>query len=210
MTSAEPERGRVSRGWIYRQLRLWHGYLSALAFVALILFSVTGILLNHPQDPASAGGAAIKPQTSVLKLAPDELKRVRGAKSPPRELAGVVGGRAHLVGAFMDGEASGSDVFVRLQGVRGTSDLVGHLDTGEVEVTVEEAGALAVLNELHRGERASPAWRFAIDAIAVTLIVMSVLGYLIFLTLRFRLMTALALTGLSAAVLVALFLFAVS
>ena len=33
---------------LYRQCRAWHGYLSAFAFIALMFFSATGILLNHP------------------------------------------------------------------------------------------------------------------------------------------------------------------
>jgi hypothetical protein len=210
MNSEQPERRQVSRGWLYRQLRLWHGYLSALAFLALIFFSVTGILLNHPQDSSKAEGAAVAPKTSAVKLTADELKQISVATEQPQELAKVIGRHVQLAGAFHDGEVSGGDLFVRMQGVRGSSDLVGHVETGEVEVTVETASALSTLNELHRGERASPAWRLAIDAIAVTLIVMSVLGYMIFLTLRFRVVTALVLTGVSAAVLVGVFLLFVS
>src|SRR5690242_20539981 len=33
----------------YRQCRLWHGWLSAFAFLALMFFSATGLLLNHPE-----------------------------------------------------------------------------------------------------------------------------------------------------------------
>lgn len=209
MSGGDAERKpRVTKGWVYRQLRLWHGYFSAFAFLALIFFAATGILLNHPPDPDKANARA-PPVPKTLKLSPDELKQLGDDKTAPAELARIVGRHEHLIGAFSDGQVSGRDLFVRLQGVRGTSDLVAHLDTGEVEVTVEPAGAVAVLNDLHRGERAGPAWRFAIDVIAVTLIAMSTLGYLIFLTLRFRLTTALVLTGVSAVLLVGLFMLAV-
>ena len=36
------------KGEFYRLARDWHGYLSALAFLALIFFASTGVLLNHP------------------------------------------------------------------------------------------------------------------------------------------------------------------
>jgi hypothetical protein len=41
-------------------------------------------------------------------------------------------------------------------------------------------------------------WRLVVDAIAVVLILMSVIGYMIFLSLRFRMRTALVLTAVSA------------
>jgi hypothetical protein len=198
----------VTRAWVFRQLRLWHGYLSAIAFLALIFFSATGILLNHPPDPDAAGAEA-PPATRTIMLTADERARVLAAAEKPAELARIVAGREKLAGAFLQGEVVGDDLFVRFQGVKGTSDLIGHLATGEVEVTVSEANPVSVMNELHRGERAGPAWRFAIDAIAVVLIVMSLIGWAIFLTLRLRLMTALVLTGLSGAALAGLFVFVV-
>ncbi len=33
----------------YRHARYVHGWLSAFAFIVLIFFSVTGLLLNHPE-----------------------------------------------------------------------------------------------------------------------------------------------------------------
>jgi hypothetical protein len=205
----EPKSRAISKAFIYRQLRLWHGYLSALCFLALIFFAVTGILLNHPPDPDKQPDKP-PPPARTLKLSPDEVKAITDAREPARELARIVGGKEKLIGAYQNGQAVERNVFVRMQGVRGSSDLIAHLDAGEVEVTVEPQDAVTIANELHRGERASPAWRFAIDVIAVALIAMSVLGYVIFLTLRFRLTTALVLTGLSAMVLIGVFVFAVS
>ena len=65
------------------------------------------------------------------------------------------------------------------------------------------------LNNLHRAEHAGPAWRFLVDAIAVVLIVLSIIGYAIFLSLRFRLTTALALTAGSLILMGAVFVLAV-
>ena len=51
-TLPDARRPRPMPPWkieFYRQSRLWHGYLSAFAFIALIFFSVTGLLLNHPE-----------------------------------------------------------------------------------------------------------------------------------------------------------------
>ena len=71
------------------------------------------------------------------------------------------------------------------------------------------APSLSVVNELHRGERAGKTWRWFIDAFAVVLVVLSIIGYLIFLSLRFRLRTALVITAASALGVWGLFVLAV-
>ena len=121
----------------------------------------------------------------------------------------IAAAKVILRGAYSDGDLAGRELFVRLQGVRGLTDLRAHLVSGEVTVVVEPASSASVLNELHRAERAGSAWRLLVDAIAILLIGLSVIGYLIFLSLRFRLRTALMLTGASAVGLWATFVLAV-
>lgn len=205
MTDSTPSRS-FSRGDFYKLCREWHGYLSALAFVALIFFSATGILLNHP---GLLGGGAPEPVEQAFKLDAAQIATVKAAPVPAEALAKIAEGKVKLAGAYSDGDVSGDDVIARLQGVRGTSDVRGNLATGEVSVYVEHAPAIGMLNELHRGERAGATWRFAIDVIAALLIVTSLIGFVLFLSLRFRLRTALVLTGLGAALMIGLFVAAV-
>jgi len=190
------------KGGFYRLMREWHGYLSAFSFLALLFFAATGIVLNHP-DWLQGDSAPLKEAT--VKLAPAELARVAAAKAPGRALADAVGAKTRLVGGYREGEVSGDDLFVRLQSVRGSSDLRANLHTGEVAVTVERLSAAEVLNGLHRGEQAGAAWRLWIDILGGLLIILSILGYILFFSLRFRVRTALILTGLSLAAMVGLF-----
>lgn len=205
MGTGEEKRG-PTRGDVYRQARIWHGYLSALAFLALIFFSATGILLNHPDwlqsDP-------VAPSEQAFTLAPEDLARVRAAPDPPAEIAKLAAGRLDLAGAYRSGETAGKDVFIRMDGVRGLSDIRADLETGEVAAVVERYPAIPVLNGLHRAEHSGQAWRLAVDAIAILLIVTSLLGLVLFLSLRFRLATSLALIGASLVILGAIFVFAV-
>jgi hypothetical protein len=203
--SAPPKRG-FSKGDFYKLCREWHGYLSALAFVALIFFSGTGILLNHP---GLFGGEAPAPVEQTFRLEPAQIAAVKAAAIPGEELARIAGARIPLAGAYSDGEVAGDDVFVRMLGVRGMSDVRGNLATGEVTVYVEHAAAVGMMNELHRGERAGSVWRLAIDIIAALLIVTSIIGFVLFLSLRFRLRTMIALIGVSVIVLGGLFVIAV-
>lgn len=209
MSTASPDKPKpaISRGEVYRQARIWHGYLSAIAFLALMFFAVTGILLNHPGWPKVTPPAPVETR---LTLSAVDLAAVKAAAEPGLVLVTFAAAKTDLAGAFKEGEAVGDDLFVRLQGVRGSSDLRANLLTGEVEVLVERNHPVAIFNGLHRGEQAGAAWRFLIDAFGVVLIVLSLIGYVLFLSLRFRLKTALALTAASLIVMVGVFLAAVN
>lgn len=195
------------KGEFYRLARDWHGYLSALAFLALIFFAGTGVLLNHP---GLLQGEPSAPVETAFTLTAEEIAAVRAAAEPGRELARIAANHGELAGAYRAGDLAGDDLYVNLQGVRGRADVTGNLATGEVTVHVERADAVGVANELHRGEHAGDAWRFFIDAIAVVLIALSVIGLVLFFSLRFRLKTALVLMAGSAIIMVGLFVFAVS
>ncbi len=195
------------KGEFYRLARDWHGYLSALAFLALIFFAGTGVLLNHP---GLLQGEPPAPVETAFTLTAEEIAAVRAAAEPGRELARIAANHGELAGAYRAGDLAGDDLYVNLQGVRGRTDVTGNLATGEVTVHVEGADAVGVANELHRGEHAGDAWRFFIDAIAVVLIALSVIGLVLFFSLRFRLKTALVLMAGSAIIMGGLFVFAVS
>jgi uncharacterized protein len=196
----------ISKQDFHRYTRVLHGWLSAVAFLVLCFFSVTGLLLNHPKWTE---GEAPQPVTTSAQLARDEVRRLELADDPGPVLAEIAAVHTSLRGEYSSGDRAGPEVFVRMQGVRGLSDVRANLNSGALEVIVEPAPPLSVMNELHRAERAGTAWRVFVDAVAILLIVLSVIGYLIFLSLRFRLRTALVLTVASAAGMWALFSVAV-
>lgn len=191
-TSAAVRPRRFTRNDFYRYCRLVHGWLSAFAFLALCFFSITGLLLNHPDWSM---GDAPAPVNTTFKLTADELAELQNADRPGETLARMASTHITVRGGYSDGDQVGNEIFVRLQGVRGLTDLRASLYTGEVKAIIEPARAFSVLNELHRGERAGVQWRLLIDLIAILLILLSVIGYLIFLSLRYRLRTALLLTA---------------
>ena len=153
---------------------------------------------------------APEPIEEKFALTQAQLEQLANAEEPEQVLVDIVGAKVALRGAVSGGNEVGNEIFVRMQGVRGLSDLRANLVTGNVEVIVEPAPPVGILNELHRGERAGNAWRLLIDVVAVLLIVLSVIGYLIFLSLKFRMRTALLLTGASAVMLWGVFAFAVA
>ena len=89
-----------SRGAFYRACRMVHGYLSAFAFLALIFFAGTGLLLDHPDW---LQGRAPRERVAVARLAPAELAQARRAADPDRALAAAAVRRLPLLGAYKYG-----------------------------------------------------------------------------------------------------------
>jgi uncharacterized protein len=186
----------------YRQCRLWHGYLSAFAFAALLFFAVTGAALNHPDWFALSNPRTPPVQ---LTLTSSQLQALRDSPAPAEKLTEIVADQTTLYGEYKDGATAVNQIFARLRGARGSSDIRANLSDGSVVVTVERATTIGLLNALHRGEQAGAAWRVFIDILAGILIAVSLVGYAIFFSMTARLKTALLITGLSLLGTVALF-----
>lgn len=191
-----------NRGAFYRQSRAWHGYLSAFAFLALIFFAVTGLLLNHPEWFKSGDEASTE---TTLTVTAADLARARAAPDPARTLADAVAKQEKLLGAYQSGEVIDGLALIRLEGVTGASDVEVDMETGKAAVTLQRADAVTTLNDLHRGKNAGAAWKLVIDAAAVVILALSLIGYVLFFSLRFRLRTSLILTGVSLGGLLAVF-----
>jgi hypothetical protein len=194
-------RSTMAKGDIYRLCRMLHAYLSAFAFIALIFFSATGVLLNHPDWLAQKAAS----RDLALTLPPAELRQALDAAQPGPALAAAVRKRAPVVGVYKDGDIADGEANLRLEGAKGATSLVIDTRTGHVEATVEQAPPLSIIQDLHRGKNVGPAWSLIIDAAGVLVLSLSLIGYILFFSLRFRLRTSLILTAISLALLAGVF-----
>ena len=208
----QPRPAASLRGRVYRQARLWHGWLSAFAFLALIFFAATGLLLNNP-DWFEARPV---PQARAVTLSAAELAAARAALDPDRALAEAVARRLALRGVYQpprpgdrSGGRKGAPGALRLRGVTGSAEIILDRHTGQAQVKTETADFAAVITNLHKGKNAGPVWRLMIDAMAIVVLSLSLLGYVLFFAMRYRLRTALVLTALTLGGATAVFLFAV-
>ncbi|MBE7218847.1 MAG: PepSY-associated TM helix domain-containing protein, partial [Caulobacteraceae bacterium] len=128
---------------------------------------------------------------------------------PDRALAAAAGRGLKLLGAYKDGSVDGDQHLIRLEGARGATDLTVDSRTGAVDAAIQPASAVNVIEELHRGRAAGPAWRWVIDVSAVVILLLSLVGYVLFFSLRFRLRTSLLLTGASLLAMAAIYVLAV-
>ncbi|NNH25924.1 PepSY-associated TM helix domain-containing protein [Acinetobacter terrestris] len=184
----------------YRHARYVHGWLSAFAFITLLFFSVTGLLLNHPEwfEPATTE------ETTKLILPESLLKSIKQTENPSDTILNFVRQQHNLVGRYQSSEVMDNEVMIRLESPAGATDIFVTTDTGETEITQKPASTVSMLNDLHRGKNSGLGWSWLIDISAIIYIVLSLAGYILFLSIKTRLVTHLVLTAVSLAMIILL------
>ncbi len=184
----------------YRHSRYVHGWLSAFAFLTLLFFSVTGLLLNHPEwfEPAKTE------QTTQLILPESILKSIKQQENPSDTILNYIRQQQNVVGRYQSSEVMDNEVMIRLESPAGATDIWVMADTGETEITQKPASTVSMLNDLHRGKNSGLAWSWLIDISAIIVIALSLVGYILFLSIKTRLVTHLVLTAASLALIILL------
>jgi hypothetical protein len=201
VSKPKAKRGGFDKGAFYRVSRMLHAYLSAFAFLALIFFSATGVMLNHPEW---FDGYQPTETQAAFTLSPAELAHAKGARDPGPALAKAASGHAQLRGAYASADIEGNQALVRLEGPKGATDLTVDMVSGKTQARVLRSNLPAFIQDLHRGKNSGVAWRWVIDASAWLILALALIGYVLFFSLRFRLRTSLILTAASLLVLAAL------
>ena len=184
----------------YRHARYVHGWLSAFAFITLLFFSITGLLLNHPEwfEPAKTE------ETTKLIFPESILKSIKQQENPSDTILSYVRKQQNLVGRYQSSEVMDNEVMIRLESPAGATDIFVMADTGETEITQKPASTVSMLNDLHRGKNSGLGWSWLIDISAIIYIMLSLAGYILFLSIKTRLVTHLMLTAVSLAMIILL------
>jgi hypothetical protein len=204
VADALPRKARPTPRWkieFYRQCRLWHGYLSAFAFLSLMFFSLTGLLLNHPEWLKQEEA---QPQESRVTVSRDAIATAMNMDDKPRALAELLSAKG-VSGLYASGEVEDGEAYLRFEGISGNASAVLDIKTGAAEITTRKADTVTILNDLHRGKNAGTAWKWLIDISAVIFLVLSLVGYILFFSLRHRLVQTMALTVISLGALLGIF-----
>ena len=182
----------------YRHARYVHGWLSAFAFLILMFFALTGLFLNNPDwfEPAK------DENTVTVNMTPELIAKVKGQENPSTDILDFVRAEHELVGRFQSSEVLDGEVMIRLESPAGSTDVWAMLDTGEIEVSSKPASTVSLINDLHRGKNSGIAWSWLIDISAITILILSIAGFILFLSIKSRLLTHLLLTAASLAVLI--------
>ena len=101
-------------------------------------------------------------------------------------------------------EASATEGSIAFKNPGYSAELFFAVDTGEFELTIEQQGWVAVMNDLHKGRDTGSVWKWVIDVAAGFLVVISLTGLTMQFFLRKRRMSALLAAGAGTIALIAL------
>lgn len=169
---------KSNRFWL-GSLREWHWISSAICLVGMLLFSVTGITLNH------AAQIKAKPEIVTLEaeVPADVIKQIH---FPNEEKAVLPDALIDWLAQTQDipvgnqlAEWSEDEIYLSLPRPGGDTWLSIDLANGELVYEVTERGWISYLNDLHKGRNTGVAWSWFIDVFAVFCIVFCITGLLL-------------------------------
>lgn len=165
-------------GFWKRQARTWHWMSGAICLIGMLLFAATGITLNHASQieatpkvvereltlseaslAAIAPGIGFEPSADIPAVLRREIQRELGA-----DLTGT------------SPEWTDIDVYVSLPRPGGDAWISIDRETGDVLYEVTSRGAVAYLNDLHKGRSTGPVWSLFIDVFAVASMIFCLSG----------------------------------
>jgi uncharacterized protein len=165
-------------GFWKRQARTWHWMSGAICLIGMLLFAATGITLNHASQieatPKVVERELALSEASLAAIAPDI------AFDPSAEIPAVLRREIQReLGADLTGtspEWTDIDVYVSLPRPGGDAWISIDRETGDVLYEVTSRGAVAYLNDLHKGRSTGPAWSLFIDVFAVASMIFCLSG----------------------------------
>lgn len=174
------------RSWWLKTLHRWHWISAAVSLAGLLVFSVTGITLNHAAQIESR--AEVATVTGVLPPAVlASLASEPSSTALPGTVANWLAAEHGIRAAGRGGEWDDLEVYVSLPRPGGDAWLAIDRETGDFEYERTDRGAIAWLNDLHKGRNTGAAWRWFIDLLAVACVLFALTGlWLLWLHARQR------------------------
>ncbi len=206
-TAAKPKSKRRWRSWYLKQLHTWHWVSAAISLVAMLLFSVTGITLNHAATISATPVTVERDGTLPASLLP-QLAGKSGDAALPDAVADAVQSAVKLDAHGKPGEWSDGEVYVALPRPGGDGWVSIDRTSGAITAEVTDRGWVSYLNDLHKGRNSGAAWFWFIDVFAAACILFTLTGLLLLqLHARHRPSTwPIVIAGLVLPVLIAVFL----
>jgi hypothetical protein len=166
--------------WL-KTLHLWHWISSALCLLGMLLFSITGITLNH------ATQVEAEPRVTTLRASvpPETLHALRTEAAADQP---------HLPAEFSDwlqrnwrvtvppgerAEWAPDELYLPLPRPGGDAWVRVDLSSGSAEYEITDRGWISYLNDLHKGRNSGTAWSWFIDLFAGVCLLFSITGLLI-------------------------------
>jgi hypothetical protein len=167
---------RQRRGYWLRTLHQWHWISAAVCLVGMLLFAVTGITLNHAARIEATPTVVHVNDTLPATLLKSLATRTDGNAELPDAVVAWLRDTHGIVAGTREAEWSEDEVYLSMPGPGRDAWLSIQKADGALEYERTERGALAWLNDLHKGRNAGAAWSWFIDVFAVACIVFTLTG----------------------------------
>jgi len=168
----------AQRSFWLKQLHQWHWISAAVSLIGLLLFAITGITLNHaaqiPAEPIVVETRATLPAPLLDRMAafPDET-----TDPMPQAVARWAEGEFNIRVEGRPTETTAEEIYVSLPEPGGDGWLTIDRATGEASRERTTRGAIAWLNDLHKGRNTGPVWYWFIDVFAVACVIFAATGF---------------------------------
>ena len=168
---------RGVKNHLKKQMHTWHWISSAICLICMMLFSITGITLNHASffdaNPEITEHTGDLPQPLL-----GQLQQVAPQDQLPLEIQQWVKSQWPVDAELLTSTAEWNEYEIYLQKPIPGGDqwLSIDLDSGTVEHMLTDRGWIAWLNDLHKGRNTHLAWIWFIDVFAVASLVFCITG----------------------------------
>lgn len=182
VSTVAPQRN-ASRAFWLKHLHQWHWISSALCLLAMFLFSITGITLNHASQ-IEAKPAIQRQQASLPAALLDQLRSEAaqhdGAKQPlPASAEQWLRATWKVQAGGRAAEWAVDEIYLALPKAGGDAWVRFALEDGNAEFENTDRGWISWLNDVHKGRNTGAVWNWFIDLFAVACLVFCVTGLLI-------------------------------
>ncbi len=176
-----------------------------IALLIVLFFGITGITLNHPDWTF---GDATTRTTSVGTLTADPT--LDDGSVDWLTVAEEIRADYDVRGSVSDFGITGTEGTITFVNPGYSADLFFDTTDDSFELTVEEQGFMAVMNDLHKGRDTGSAWSWVIDISAGFLVAISLTGLTMQFFLRKRRRSALVSAAVGGVVSIVLILITIS
>ncbi len=195
--------GRLGRD-AHRWSRLIHVYTSMIALLVVLFFAVTGITLNHPEWTF---GDEVETET-ISGDFPFETTLPAGDGSDASvdflTISEYVRDTYDVSGSVDSFSVANGEGSIAYKNPGYSANVFFDVETGAFDLTVEQQGWVAVMNDMHKGRDTGSAWKWTIDIAAGFLVAISLTGLVMQFFLRKRRRSALITAGVGSVVTVVL------
>jgi hypothetical protein len=165
------------RAFWLKHLHQWHWVSAAICLIAMLLFSITGITLNHAAQISAKPTVTTREEKLPAPLLARLQSEGNAEKAPlPAIVSEWLGDQLGLSTSSRVAEWSEDEVYVSMPRPGGDAWLSIDRATGEIQYERTDRGVVSYLNDLHKGRNAGPMWGWFIDIFAVACVLFAGTG----------------------------------